>query len=256
MGAQKMTESFNGILDEIYREEVNSLHRNWITNYYNIGHWAIFCILPNQHIVYLSSHPQLSRIYVERNYGYNDCMLTPEMYENWPFYPWRTNNKNSKILKEIHTIREEIFNLNSGTNFVRKIDTEEGRYHLIYCISSPRKDPLMYYIFSCNVNAILEMFDFAYNSLRHVFQVHVTDYSLPKIEKFKPFKGGLDISPYKNYRFCPIQPDINELYNYTKESCSTDDQAAYDLKKQLILINCNSKAKIQKNSKTKLYLVK
>lgn len=191
-------EKFCGIVDEVYRQRISVFHRQWVDGFFDIGHFAIFVILPNKNIVYLSSHPELSKLYTSKGYGMYDCMLSSEMYESWPFYPWRTSKK-GPIIDEIHNTRENVFNLNCGTNFVRKIDTEEGRFYLIYCLSTPKKNPLMSYIFACNINAILELFDFAYNSLIDILQNYTNNYILPKITEFSPFTGGLDINPFQNY---------------------------------------------------------
>ena len=89
----------------------------------------------------------------------------------------------NKIQKNIHTIREEIFGLYAGTNIVRKIKTNQGWFHIIFCISSYEKKAQKYVEFAANIKIISEACDFSYNTLLPALQESCELFNLPKIDQ-------------------------------------------------------------------------
>ncbi|WP_155081956.1 hypothetical protein [Piscirickettsia salmonis] len=142
-------------MDEVYEDKILSFFRKWIKSFCNIDCFAVLIILPNNEMLHLSTHPNLTKVYGQKNYGLFDQPTKSDIYEKFSFYPWRLPNPNTKQ-QEIHTVREKIFNLNSGTNFVRKITNKNEEYYVIYCVSSHSKDLRNYFEFSSNANLILQ----------------------------------------------------------------------------------------------------
>lgn len=220
------------LMDQMYENEITNFFKKWIKNYCGIDCFAILVILPDNDMLHLSTHPPLTKIYHERQYGLYDQPIMEKYYSKLPFYPWR-QLKCNKLQNEIHLIREKIFNLNSGTNFVRTIDASEGRFHIIYCISSFEKNPLNYFRFACNVNKILEVGDYCYNSLFSIFQENCEKFTLPKIEKFLGFQYENLNDLFNNYI---LRKNIAEKLIEFLEKSWTEDKTEYNIKTSLKLI--------------------
>ncbi|HLB42406.1 MAG TPA: hypothetical protein VJN02_06085 [Gammaproteobacteria bacterium] len=240
------------IMDKIYEDEITNFFKSWVKNYCNIDCFAVLVILPNNDMLHLSTHPTLTKIYHERKYGLYDQPVIKKFYENFPFYPWRQINY-TRIQNEIHTIREKIFNLNSGTNFVRIINSIQGKFHIIYCVSTYNKDPLNYFKFACNVNKILEVGDFAYNTLLPIFQENCNSYTLPRIKKFVGFDYDNIALLCNNY---VLQKEIAERLIFFLEQSHIEDKTDFKLKSSLKLVAINSHPVITNNPKFVPYLIK
>jgi hypothetical protein len=150
-------------------------------------------------------------------------------YQNHLFYPWVTQNPTKKQ-KEIHLIREKIFNINSGTNFVRRIEYSGKVFYIIYCVSSHKKDHLGYFKFACNTQKILEIGDFAYNTLLSIFQENCENYILPKIDLSTEIKIENTSATLKNYVFsAEMLKNIPQYIN----KVAVDDNVAHHVIEEL-----------------------
>lgn len=189
------------IIDAEYEQKIIKFFKTWIDRYCGIDCFAVLVILPNNDVLHLSTHSELSKIYHENNYGLYDQPVIKKHFQEHLFYPWVTSNP-TKTQKEIHLIREKIFNLNSGTNFVRKIKNNNNElFHLLYCVSSHKKDPLGYFKFACCTQEILKVGDFAYNSLLPILQENCEKYILPKVESQAKTEIERTSKLLKNYVF-------------------------------------------------------
>jgi len=242
----------NILMDEVYENQIIRTFNSWIKNYCKIDCFAILLILPNNEMLHLSTHSLLTKIYQGRNYGLYDQPVSKIFYENLPFYSWQQPRPN-KIQREIHQIREKIFNLNSGTNFVRKIDTEAGRFHIIYCVSTYENDPLHYFKFTYNVNKILEICDFSYNTLLPIFQENCANFILPRIDKFIGFDYKEILSLFKDYN---LQNELaNRVISFIEQS-NTETETEYKIKLALQLTINNSNTCLSSRRKFAPYLIK
>ncbi len=236
------------LMDEMYEAKIFNFFKQWIKNYYGIDCFAILLILPNDDFLHLSIHSHLTKIYCENNYGSYDQPVNKIYYDNFSFYPWRLPNQTRKQI-EIHTVREKIFNLNAGTNFVRSINTDQGKFRIIYCMSTYNKDPLMQYVFACNAKTILEIGDFAYNTLLPLFQENSSIYTLPKIEKLEPITDLSMLNALKNYT-----PTIDLVPRILKFIEKSQDENVFKLNNRIRTIYTNNTI-ISKRSKAKLFLI-
>ncbi len=236
-----MFKDVRAIISKTYEDQINAFFNRWIKGYFNIDHFAILIVLPNKEVVHISTNTKLVEVYNMRKYGLFDCALHEQMYLNWPFYPWRRMLSKEKAtqVEEIHQFREKEFSLNAGTNFVRKIESSEGTFNIIYAIATKKQDPLMQYVFACNVNAILEIGDFAYMSLKHIFQEN-SKYTFPEIKNFVPFNGGIQIASFNNYVMKGSTP--NKIIDFTEKS-NTTSECEYQLKKNLKVVATKAKKK-------------
>ncbi len=245
----------NVIMDKIYEESMISFFKRWIKSYCNIDCFAILVILPDHDMLHLSTHPTLTQVYSDNHYGLVDQPTNQKIYLNFSFYPWRLPNPTKKQL-EIHSIREKIFNLNAGTNFVRKIQTIQGEFCIIYCCSTHNKDPLNYFKFAANANAIFEIGDFAYNSLLPIFQENCSKFKIPNIDNFSEINCENITALINNYTL--IEKFSDRIIMFAEKS-PIIDKADYNFKKQLKLVAKN-KIHVNANSKNaeqpSLYLVK
>ncbi|MCW5589651.1 MAG: hypothetical protein KIT27_08330 [Legionellales bacterium] len=245
----------NIIMDKIYEKAMIKFFKAWIKKYCNIDCFAVLVILPDNDMLHLSTNPALTQVYSENNYGLIDQPTNRRIYEKHVFYPWRLPNATNKQ-QEVHSVREKIFNLNSGTNFVRKITTDQGLFHVIYCCSSFEKDHLNYFKFTANVNAIMEAGDFAYNSLLPIFQENCEKYNLPKIDKSSMIVYENVHDLIKNYTV--IGELYKEVMDFLKKS-PIIDESDYTFKQGMKLVIENKdfvKKQSNKSSQPILYLVK
>lgn len=204
------------LLSVAYKNEINYLLKSWMKNYYEICSFGLFVILPNKEVLYTSTNADLSKVYVTRNFARHDILLKEEMYKNYLIYPWRIK-KSNRYIEEITLTREKIFNLNAGTTYVRKLkDKLKNDYHIIYCVSTHNKNPMMKYVYACAPDDILEVCDFAYNSLIHLFQRY-THFKLPKIQKFIPM-NTVNQNILENYTI--NENDFEKFLKYTDRPIS------------------------------------
>ncbi|WP_119344554.1 hypothetical protein [Facilibium subflavum] len=186
-----MSKKLNSLISEAYEFQVCAFFNKWIKSYYHIDHFAILIVLPDDNILHVSTNSLLVKHYNQMNFIQHDYAMNPAMYKNWPYYPWDCSD--DIITSKAVSFRKNQWGLNAGTNFVRKIKTDQGEFFIIYAVATHRNGELAKYHFTCNANAIFEIGDFSYNNLRHIFQEN-TFYNLPKIETFKFFSAGISIN--------------------------------------------------------------
>lgn len=238
------------LIDDAYSQRINKFFKNWIAGYCGIDYFTILVYLPDNDMLHFSTHLELSIVYQKNNYGLYDQPTVKKLYHDNIFYPWVTANP-TKAQQEIHTIREKIFNMNSGTNFVRRIENNGNVFHVIYCVSSNKKDPLGYFKFALNAERIYQAGDFAYNTFLPILQENCANYILPQIEQNIELSINDTSKTFKNYvlsneilknipnnlnKFNPNNSFADSVINEMKKYYNTYDSAYNNSRSQLKLI--------------------
>jgi len=173
-------------VDKSYLVKLAKVFRKEIEGVAGINHITIHLILPSGESLCLTSSYHQVDNYVENNYGQFDHSLIGRYTDNLPFYSWEICPLN-KEAEELNRIKKESYGLMSGTNFIRKLDDIK----LVYSVATFIQDPVMQYVMLSKSNQILEAGDFLYNSFHDVYEEHA-QISLPKVEIFQPFTGGIE----------------------------------------------------------------
>ena len=145
-------------LAKVFKKEIEGIA--------GINHVTIHLILPTNESVCLTSSYNVLHDYVKCQYGPNDHSLIPRYYENLPLYAWDICPLNESAAK-LNKIKQERYNLQSGTNFVRRL----GYFTLIYSVATFIQDPVMKYVMISKANQILEAGDYLYNAF-HLLRLH------------------------------------------------------------------------------------
>ena len=153
-------------LAQVFRKEIEGIA--------GINHITIHVILPSNQSLCLTSSYQHVDNYVENKYGQYDHSLISRYTDNLPFYSWEICPLN-KEAEALNKIKKETYGLQSGMNFVRKLDNVK----IIYSVATFIEDPVMQFVMLSKANQILEAGDFLYNSFHDVYQEH-TQIDLPK----------------------------------------------------------------------------
>ncbi len=193
-------------LAKVFRREIEGIA--------GINHITIHLILPNHESICLTSSHQQVDHYVENKYGDYDHSLISRYTDNLPFYSWEICPLNEEA-KKLNQIKKDTYGLQSGMNFVRKIDDIK----IIYSVATFITDPIMQFVMMSKANQILEAGDYLFNSFRDIYQGQ-TKFEIPKIEIFKPFTGGIEgVIPNYEYKNTDQQTEIsNHIKNQIAHS--------------------------------------
>ena len=173
-----MKDNINIELSRELKTPFNEFFNQWIKGLLNIDTFAISIILPNKKIMYLSTQEIFSNTYRAKNLARYDQATQAHMYEHHEYYSWRRTGCNLLQL-QIHNFREHQFKMYNGTNFVRKAETDEGVFYIIYSISSHQKKPSNYVDFIANHELIIQASDFFYQTMLMHWQSFCTQFTLP-----------------------------------------------------------------------------
>lgn len=236
-------------MNELYEKEIMHFFKSNMQSLYGIDCFALLVILPNNEMIHLSTEPQFTKIYERYNYGFIDQPTAKEIYTTFSFYPLQLPNMNP-YQAIIHEIRENTFNINCGTNFVREVNTKSDRFYLIYCVASNNKNPYSYLEFASRANEIMAAGDFAYTSLLPIFQEQCLDYTLPKLEGEKILTSSEIDKATFNYLLSP-SININELLkSETKSEFMHRIRMKIEMCNKLKLVSSNNSLRIFKPNST------
>lgn len=228
-------------LAKVFRKEIEGIA--------GINHITIHLILPSGESLCLTSSYQQVDNYVENQYGQYDHSLIARYTDNLPFYSWEICPLN-KEAEKLNQIKKESYGLLSGTNFIRKL----GDIKLVYSVATFIHDPVMQYVMLSKANQILEAGDFLYNTFHHVYEEHA-QVTLPKVEVFRPFTGGIEgLIPDYEY----MKPDQQKMScDLLKDYVANSDQKFRLIRNEQIEELLESKPEASTpNKKPHLYVVK
>jgi len=170
-----------------------------------IDHFSLDLVNPAGEMTFFSSTPAHAYEICHRGLAPYDGIISPQHYENNEFYWWESAHHKA-FSKKIQDIRQNVLKLKNGFMLVRQWDN----YYIIYSFATKAKTTkveLNSFIVN-NLNKYLEMGDYAFNNLRHLYAEYL-DKETPKINQFFGFKGGKPVPRYTHHH----NEQTNSLHN-------------------------------------------
>lgn len=158
----------------------------------SIDHFSLDLVNQQGEMTFFSSTPAHAYEICSRGLAPYDGIISPQQYEKNESYWWESAHHKA-YSKQIKDIRQHVLKLRHGFMLVRKWDN----FHIIYSFATKSRNIDFDNYVVNNINAFLEMGDFAYNGLRDLYAEYL-DTETPKIKQFFAFHGGKPIPRHTN----------------------------------------------------------
>ncbi len=173
-----------------HRYQIRRLFKE-VLGLYDIDHFSLDLVSPAGEMIFFSGTPSHGYEICSKGLGEFDGAISPEYYQQYEFYWWK-DVVHKRFGEQINYIRDVKHQFRHGFMLVRHWND----FYLIYSFATKSNKANFQSTIINNVNHLLSVGDYLYNSMRDVYAEYSGAFTPPKITQFYPFQGGKPVARY------------------------------------------------------------